>query len=159
MSNMIKNIEEVYNLTLGNKGNLNGKNGSRLGIADMINGLCGWGSYDGYQIETEEDEYLILISNGQSCCENWGYFSSEDNFQKFIGKEIKDVRLTDTALSQKLLEDNDCEYVDQGSIQFVDFVMTDGSVLQFAVYNSHNGYYGHSIIIAKNNEILIDDTL
>ena len=39
------------------------------------------------------------------------------------------------------------------------FKFADGSVLQFAVYNAHNGYYGHPIIIAKDKEILLQDTL
>ncbi len=160
MKEIIKNVEKVHGLKLGVTGALNGTNGSRLGMTGMISGLCGYDQYDGYKIESDQNVYLVLIDNGQSCCESWGYFSSEDDFQKFTGKELKEVRLTDTALNQKLLEDNNCEYgFDQGGIQFVDFVMADGYVLQFAVYNGHNGYYGHSILIAKNNEIMLSDTL
>jgi hypothetical protein len=49
-------------------------------------------------------------------------------------------------------------YEDEGGIQFVDFV-TDKGVFQLAVYNAHNGYYGHGILVAKDDEILLNDTL
>ena len=31
--------------------------------------------YDGFRIETEDEEMYFLINNFQSCCENWGYIS------------------------------------------------------------------------------------
>jgi len=155
----ILEIQEINNLKLSNIGKMNGDNGSRLGVAQMINAISGYDDYDGYSIKTSEHEYHILIDNGQSCCESWGYFSSNDEFDEFIEKELKEVRLTDTALNQKVLNDVAPYGFDEGGIQFVDFIMNDGSVLQFAVYNDHNGYYGHSILIAKDNEILLQNTL
>ena len=152
-------IKEITNFELENIGKLEGNNGSRLGFAEMLNAICGYGGYDGYLIETNEHKYLILINNGQSCCESWGYFSSDNDFEDFIGKELKEVRLTDTALNQQRLNEIEPYGFDGGGIQFVDFVIANGDVLQFAVYNSHNGYYGHSILIAKDNEILLQDTL
>lgn len=155
----ITEIKEVANFELENIGKLEGNNGSRLGFTQMLNAICGCGEYDGYLIKTDEHKYLILIDNGQSCCESWGYFSSENDFEDFINKELKEVRLTDTALNQQKLNEIEPYGFDEGGIQFVDFVMADGDVLQFAVYNSHNGYYGHSILVAKDNEILLQDTL
>lgn len=156
MLGKILSIEEITNVKSGNTGSLNGNNGSRLGMSQMINALCGYGSYDGYRLKTDKHEFNILIDNGQSCCENWGYFSSEDDFESFIGKELLEVKVTDTALNQKKAEET---YVDEDQIQFIDFKFTDGSVLQFAVYNEHNGYYGHTIIFAKDEEIIHEDTL
>lgn len=95
--------------------------------------------------------------NGQSCCENWGYLSSEDDLTQFIGNELIEVKLTDVALNQSKLEDSGY-YDGDGGIQFVDFVTNKG-VFQLAVYNSHNGYYGHGIVVAKDNDILLNDTL
>lgn len=127
--------------------------------------------FDGYEIVTSEHVYMILIDNTQNCCESWGYIVSEDNFEDFIGKELISVELTDTALNKDNIENIakykekvddiiDCiNFVNTGGIQFVDFKMSDGNVLQFAVYNEHNGYYGHSIIVAKDNKILLQDTL
>lgn len=82
----------------------------------------------------------------------------EDNTEDFIGKTLIDVELTDKALNTQKVEDSGY-YEDGGGIQFVNFKFSDGSVLQFAVYNAHNGYYGHPIIIAKDTEILMEDTL
>lgn len=140
-------IEEIQDLTLSNIEEFSNK--ARPG---------GYASYDGYKITTSEQEYLILINNGQCCCERWGYFSSEDDFSNYIGKTLLDVSLTDKALNTKKVEESKY-YDDCGGIQFVDFRFTDGSVLQFAVYNAHNGYYGHPIIIAKNRKILLKKTL
>ena len=149
-------IEEIHDLKLANIGKHSEK--AQLGMVQMLNALMGYAAYDGYKITTSEQEYLILIDNGQCCCESWGYFSSEDDFGNYIGKTILDVSLTDKALNNKKVEESGY-YDDFGGIQFVDFKFTDGSVLQFAVYNAHNGYYGHPIIIAKDKEIILQDTL
>ena len=154
----ILNIEEINNLNLSNFGSDSGSKGASMGMAGMLNALGGYGSYDGFVLTTSRHEYHVLIDNGQSCCENWGYMISEDDTDDFLNSNLLDVRLTDTALNQKKI-DEDFEFgLDEGSIQFVDFV-TDTGVFQLAVYNEHNGYYGHSIIVAKDDEILLSDTI
>lgn len=153
----IKKIEEVINIKLGNTGALHGKNESRLSVSGMLNILCGYSAYDGYKVETDKNEFYILIENDQCCCEDWGYITTNDNINDFIGKTIKEINLTDTKLGNKKIEA--LEYLDYGGIQFVNFNMTDGDILQLAVYNSHNGFYGHNIIIAKNEDILLEETL
>lgn len=154
----IISIKEITGFKCGNFGMMDGTNGSRMGMSAMLNALCGYGEYDGYEIKTDIHNFLILISNGQCCCESWGYFTSEDETDNFIGKTLIDVELTDKALNTKKVEESDY-YADEGGIQFVNFKFSDGTVLQFAVYNSHNGYYGHPIIVAKDTEILMEDTL
>lgn len=154
----VKSIVEVFGVNLSNIGEMYGANGSQLGFGQIIRALGGYSSYDGYRIETSKHSYLILIDNGQSCCESWGYFTSEDDVSLFVGKTLIDVALTDMALNSKAVEESGY-YNDSGGIQFVDFRFLDGSVLQFAVYNAHNGYYGHPIIIAKDDEIMLSDTL
>ena len=154
----LKSIDEVCGLSLGNTHGMNGKNNSRLGVAQMINTLCGGSNYDGWKIITDENVYHILLDNGQSCCESWGYIVSESDFSEFVGKDIKDVRLTDTKLNNSSVY-SDLDNLYHGGVQFVDFEFSDGGVLQFAVYNGHNGYYGHGIIIAKNEDILLSDVL
>lgn len=158
MSEIIREIEEVNGLRLGNIGR--NSDNARLGIVQMMNAVFGgYGEYDGYKVKTTEHEYLILIDNGQCCCESWGYFDSADNTNDFIGKELMSVELTDVALSKEKLEESGYYGGDCGGIQFVDFNMADGTVLQFAVYNDHNGYYGHPILVAKDENILLQDTL
>lgn len=102
---------------------------------------------DGYKISTDKNTFMVLISNGQSCCEHWGYLSSEDDLEHFIGSELREVRTTDVECNgniAKLLEER---WIELDSVQFVDFV-TNRGVLQFAVYNEHNGYYGHNILLS-----------
>ncbi len=154
----IVSIKEITGFKCGNFGVMDGTNGSRMGMSAMLNALRGCGEYDGYEVKTNIHNFLILISNGQCCCESWSYFTSEDETDDYIGKTLVDVELTDKALNTKKVEESDY-YADEGGIQFVNFKFSDGTVLQFAVYNSHNGYYGHPIIIAKDAEILIEDTL
>jgi hypothetical protein len=102
-----------------------------------------YGTYDGYEIVTDDQTVLVLIYNGQSCCENWGYMSSEDNLAEFVGADLLSVELTDTALKTWQL---DGYPLDVGAAQFVN-VNTSKGLLQFVVYNEHNGYYGHDIVV------------
>lgn len=159
----ITSIEEVHDFQCGNFTPLNGKNGARLGVVGMMHGMFGFGEFDGYKVCTEDHEVMILISNEQNCCESWGYFDSNDDANQFIGANLHEVRLTDTALNMAALDANGLIWngeidLDEGSIQFVDFV-TDAGVFQLAVYNAHNGYYGHSVIVAIDDNIIFDDTL
>lgn len=159
MSEKLVSVMEVNGVRLGNTGGNSEK--TRVGVVHMMNALFGgYCDYDGYKIETTEHVYHILIDDCQNCCESWGYFTSEDDFEDFIGKELIDIELTDTALNKIKLEEN-CPYFDcdESRIQFVDFKFSDGSVLQFAVYNEHNGYYGHPILVAKDGDIIHQDTL
>ena len=117
-----------------------------------------WGhsKYDGYLVETENHKYRILIENGQGCCESWGYFSTVDDHNDFIGANLIDIELTDESLNTKKLKESG--YYDEEGIQFVSF-KTDRGVFQLAVYNYHNGYYGHTIVIDKDEVIMLDDVL
>jgi len=118
----------------------------------------GYENMDGYKVETDEHIIYVLIDNVQSCCESWGYFASEDNLNQFIGAELMEINLTDTALNKEKVEKSDYYDGDSGGIQFVDFV-TDKGIFQLAVYNAHNGYYGHEILVTLDNDIILDETL
>ena len=110
-------------------------------------------SCDGYKVVTDKQEIFVLISNGQSCCENWGYLSSNDDIKEFIGAQLNSLTLTDTALKTVDPE----LYLDEGQIQFVNFDTSKG-LLQLAVYNAHNGYYGHDIFI-RSKQLEYNSTL
>lgn len=150
-------IEEVTDMKARPIGSLEGSAGSHLGFTQMLNALGGYGLMDGYKVKTDSTEILILIDNGQSCCESWGYFSSDDDLTRFIGATLTEINLTDVALSKSAVEKSDW-YGGDGGIQFVDFVTNKG-VFQIAVYNAHNGYYGHGIVVAIGNEVFHEDTL
>lgn len=157
MLGKIKQIKEVCDVSVDAMPSVSGK-GGRLGVAQMMGFLGGFGGMDGYMVETENHTYYVLIDNGQSCCENWGYLTSEDDHDYFIGAELLSVSVTDTALNQTVLTKMDKLYVTDNETQFVTFETSIGA-FQLAVYNSHNGYYGHGIMVAKDSEILVRDTL
>lgn len=116
--------------------------------------------YDGYEVETDDEKYRVLIENGQNCCECWGYFCSNDDLGRFIGKELTGVYLTDTALNTQKVKELIVEYwIEDDQIQFVDFCFSDGDKMQLAVYNAHNGYYGHSICVMRGDERILYDGL
>jgi hypothetical protein len=118
---------------------------------------------EGYKVQTDKHEYMVLISSQRNCCEDYGYLISEDNYSQFIGSNITEIRITDVALNQAVIdktgfygseEDGDKSL----NIQFVDFC-TDRGVFQLAVYNAHNGYYGHEIMFVKDNETVFQDKI
>lgn len=108
-----------------------------------------WSKQDGFLITTTEQEIWLGIDNGYSCCEQWGYLISEDDTQKFIGAELRSIATTDTNRTSQQFntkwEDGGIS-LDDGEVVFVDLNTSEGT-LQFAAYNSHNGYYGHTVTI------------
>ncbi len=109
-----------------------------------------YGSFDGYKITTDKQNIFIVISNGQCCCEDWGYLSSEDDFEDFIGADLLDIKSVDKDLLVESLKDTEeLEYIGDGDAVFINIETSKGA-LQFVLYNSHNGYYGHTYkIISK----------
>lgn len=137
----ILNIEEVDNV------NFNGDNY-----------LC----YDGFRIETEDEEIYFLINNFQSCCENWGtYLYTPENLKNYIGAEYLGYDEKNCSEIENNLKD---EFVDPDETCFLNIHTSNGTI-DFAVYNSHNGYYSHAVILSiknkKTNETInvIDDYL
>ena len=153
----IEKIETVDGFTVGNFPPMNGKDGSRLGIGSMISLLGGGMSMDGYRVVAGGKEILVLIDDSQSCCENWGYLSSDDDLQSYVGANLREIVLTDTAL-KSLSTAEELQSLDAGGVQFVTFKTSRGD-FQLAVYNGHNGYYGHGIIIAENGKIILNSAL
>jgi len=155
----IKSIEEVVDFEIKPVAKSEGS-GGKLGLSQMITGFYGYSCMDGYKVKTDKHSFYILIDNGQSCCEEWGYIScAEDelDLKYFLGSQLIEVNLTDVALNQTIV-DNSGYYEEDGGIQFIDFKTNIGT-FQLAVYNAHNGYYGHGIIVAKDEEILLNDTI
>lgn len=116
---------------------------------------------EGYKIVTDKQEILILINNSQQCCEEWGYeacsekgiLETQDDLDDYIGAEILDIEIVDTEKDiYKNLTDRVYRFYSSNA-EFVN-VKTSKGKLQFAVYNAHNGYYGHNIYIKFNNEVI-----
>ncbi len=96
----------------------------------------------GFEVHTSEQVIRLCIDNISSCCEQWGWFWCNDNPQDFVGAQLLDVKLTDTALNAAPLDENGNVREFAGSLMFVN-LETDRGTLQFVAYNDHNGYYGH----------------
>lgn len=104
--------------------------------------------YDGYCVTTDEGIVMVGISNGQRCCEGWGYMSSEDDITKFIGADLLHVAVVGEDAQCLRIVDAlglDGEWSETYAM-FVDFHTSVGK-FQVAVYNSHNGYYGHDAVV------------
>ncbi len=98
---------------------------------------------EGYRIVTNDQEVLLLIDKFQNCCEDWGYFMSEDDTTKFVGAELRGIEIVDTARDTRELPELG---LDEGEAMFVD-IKTNLGTLQFVAYNAHNGYYGHDATV------------
>lgn len=103
-----------------------------------------WSIYEGFQIITDQQTIKVGISDGQSCCESWGYLITNDSIDEFIGSELLNIVLVDSALNDKKIDE--IEYLDSGDAMFVNFETSKG-VFQIVAYNCHNGYYGHSAVL------------
>lgn len=110
-------------------------------------------NYIGYRIKACYTEVNILIDAERSCCEKFGYMASEDNLEYFIGAEIISVSVVSKGNKKlvsalKSLEDDNHKF----EAEFVEFKTSKG-IFQIAVYNAHNGYYSHNIIISITGEL------
>lgn len=106
-------------------------------IVDYEKDADKYGGVSGYEVITNKQSIKLVIDNYQSCCEDWGYFWSNDKPDDFVGAKVLGVSITDTALNTEKVPD-----VYEGGVMFVN-IDTDRGILQFVAYNNHNGYYGH----------------
>lgn len=114
-----------------------------------------WGpsTYDGYKVVTSERELFIVVNDFQGCCESWGMVSSEDDTQSFVGAELLQMNWVDVARKKHFDVD-----VYDGEVMFIDLETSKG-LLQLAVYNCHNGYYGHTAFIKIGNDVVMSDCI
>ena len=113
--------------------------------------------YCGYEVTTTHEIISILIDNNSRCCEHYGYMSTNDDINEFVGATLFNIELTDTSLNTTKIDaitegcHKDGYYrsdIDVEQIQFVNFI-TNRGIMQLVVYNYHNGYYGHEILIKR----------
>jgi len=78
-------------------------------------------NYEGFQVITDEQTIRIGISSGQSCCENYGYMTTNDDLKEFEGAELISIESVDKALNVKMIEQ---EHFDESEAMFVNFNTT-----------------------------------
>ncbi len=114
----------------------------------------GWEtSYEGWEVITDDQTVRVGISNGQDCCEVFGYAVSEDDPAKFVGAELLRIeRVTlDEGMGTFRTRVEGFEYgLEDGGAVFVN-VVTDRGNFQITVYNMHNGYYGHEAVVISRD--------
>lgn len=103
-------------------------------------------SYDGYQVITDKQTIKFGISNGQACCETWGYLATNDDLSDFDGAVLRSINIVDELLNVKKFEELELYEPDTFFVNFE----TDKGTMQFVAYNSHNGYYGHEVVIISD---------
>lgn len=118
-------------------------------ISEYTSSETYWG-YDGILIKTDKGDITILISNGQSCCESWGY-----EYGAFLYKNVSNIsvidKITEIFMNEKILKVLECddeinEWGDGGSLNVV-FVCNTGT-FWVRLSNIHNGYYSHPIEVS-----------
>jgi hypothetical protein len=109
-----------------------------------------YNNLEGLHIVTDKGDIKILISDGQCCCEDAGskFLETPDNIEKFIGSTI--LKIEDICVGLTAAED-DYGFDAGGETQLK--VTTTKGVLQYAVYNSHNGYYSHATFVQVFDKI------
>lgn len=119
-----------------------------------------YSKYIGYSITTDKQIIEMLISNGSECCENYGHICSEDDFDKFIGAKILKIYRVDQSLKSHKIDLDAINVDGESGLEDAVFINieTDRGLLQFVIYNFHNGYYGHYVII-KSNELKLTEKI
>lgn len=112
-----------------------------------------YGYFEGISVTTDKHKFLVGIEMGQSCCENYGYLTSEDIPSEHIGANLLSVEVVDGDLKTFDIEDSTDMHA-----MFVNFKTSVGTY-QVVVYNEHNGYYGHEVVIVKNGVVEHEETL
>ena len=108
----------------------------------------------GYEIHTNKQVISLQISNSGNCCESWGLITTEDTLSDFVGAKLLGIELVDMDYKSHPLTMENVDFNNPNnegtSFCFIDINTSKGK-LQFVLYNTHNGYYGHSIEIKSNH--------
>ncbi len=113
-----------------------------------------YSTYEGYVVVLSDDSEIKMgIRSGQSCCEDYGYLTSQEDFEDFIGAEFHSVSVTDAALCHY-----DVPSVYDGNAMFITLDTSEGT-LQFVAYNEHNGYYSHEAVLIENGTLTAQEYL
>jgi hypothetical protein len=94
---------------------------------------------DGLKITTDKGDIILVMDQESQCCEHFGanFLETPDDITKYIGAKLLSVEDTTDSLLY------DSEYSNETQLKIV----TTKGVLQYAVYNDHNGYYSHSTFL------------
>jgi hypothetical protein len=94
---------------------------------------------------------LFMITNNQSCCENFGvklYSPPDANIDSLIGLTIKSIKYgkCDDTYSTKIHS----TYEHMSPIECIIDLDTNGGLFKFVIFNDHNGYYPRNYYFSFN---------
>jgi hypothetical protein len=120
------------------------------------NGDTAWGGYEGIQIKTTKQTIVIGVSSGASCCEQFGseIFHTapmDDLIGATINLITDDVSKIDESLLPEGYKSRYSEYGYDAGDEYLVYIDTSKGLIILQVYNSHNGYYGHSAFFESND--------
>jgi ABC-type histidine transport system ATPase subunit len=107
--------------------------------SDYVLKQSGYGHLYGLKIITDKGDIVLVIDSESSCCEIFGgnFLETPDDITKYIGATLLTVKDTnDYSL-------NPSEFSNETQLK----ITTTKGVLQYAVYNEHNGWYSHSTFL------------
>ncbi len=114
---------------------------------------------EGFIVHTNVRKIFIFIDNSSQCCEQWGHLSlNKEDLAYYVGAELLGLSVVEpeTYEQQEILE-LVSQYGDDFSAAFVD-IRTSKGTLQLAVYNVHNGYYGHRVLVKDSTGEIFANT-
>ncbi len=127
----------------------------------MIKGEYGYSNFMGYEMETDQGFVTIAVDNVSACCESFGAVDNLPNLEYFNGSNIVDIQAVevnekgewrDSKSLDNKIGDYGEEVLEAGFIKIV----TDKDTFDMSVYNNHNGYYGHEVIVKKTKSSCLD---
>jgi len=98
--------------------------------SDYTEKITEYVSQSGLHIITDKGDIKLLIDDNSQCCEIFGhgFLETPDSIDSFIGSKL--LKIEDVCIEQNR-EETQLK------------ITTTKGVLQYAVYNEHNGYYSH----------------
>ena len=114
------------------------------GITEDYEEKVGWSTLEGLLIATDKGNIKVMIANEQNCCEDASnlFLETPDDLSTYIGAEV--LQIEDICIG--LTADTDGYGFDAGGETQLK-VTTSKGVLQYAIYNNHNGYYSHATLV------------
>lgn len=106
--------------------------------------------YQGYEIITSHQAIRFIISKEPICCEHFGYICTNDNIEDFIGAEVLSISSLNGDGSTTLFTPEYLRGPTYEELKVFLNIDTNRGRLQFVVYNSHNGHYGHRVKIQSS---------
>lgn len=114
----------------------------------------GWGSKINF---VDKNNVLVGFDYSQCCCEDFGYFYSND---KLTEVEYSEVELDPYFFDETFVEYPDTSSHDESKVMFKLIKRkNDKNPIYLTLYNIHNGYYSHGFEMSKDKTIIHEGSL